>query len=272
MNKFICKTCGVQYEASATPPAHCPICEDERQYVLESGQAWTTLEELQRDYQVVIKEEEPHLHGIGMEPRFAIGQRAQLIQSEQGNVLWECMSLINDETIAAIQALGGISAMALSHPHYYSSIIEWSDAFGGVPIYVHAADERWLGRRSQNIVLWEGATRQLSPEITLIHCGGHFPGSAVLHWSQGAAGKGVLLCGDTINVVSDRHYVSFMWSYPNLIPLPAAAVQKIVEQVRPFAFDRIYSAWFGTVLKENARQGLEFSAQRYQRAHHSLYG
>ena len=256
MTYFICKTCGVQYEASAAPPAHCPIC----------GQAWTTLAELQRDHQPIFREEEPNLLGIGTEPRFAIGQRMQLIQSTQGNVLWECMSLINDEAVAKVKSLGQVSAMSMSHPHFFSSIIEWSDALGGVPIYVHAADERWLGRRSKNIVLWQGETLQLSPEVTLINCGGHFDGSSVLHWRDGANGKGVLLCGDTIYVVADRRYVSFMRSYPNLIPLAAPAVRQIVERVRPFQFDRIYSAWFGAVLKENAKAALDFSAQRYIRA------
>ena len=127
-----------------------------------------------------------------------------MIQSGYGNVLWDCMSLIDDQTVQAIEALGGISAIAISHPHYYSSMIEWSDAFGGVPIYIHAADAGWLGRRSDNLVLWEQKTLPLSPEVTLVHCGGHFDGSAVLHWAQGADGKGALLTGDTIYVVTDR--------------------------------------------------------------------
>lgn len=135
-----------------------------------------------------------------------------------------------------------------------------------MPIYVHAVDERWLGRRSKNIVLWQGETLQLSPDVTLINCGGHFDGSSVLHWRGGANGKGVLLCGDTIYVVADRRYVSFMRSYPNLIPLAAPAVRQIVERVRSFQFDRIYSAWFGAVLKENAKAALDLSAQRYIRA------
>ena len=125
MTYFICKTCGVQYEASAAPPAHCPICEDERQYLPEGGQAWTTLAELQRNHQPIFREEEPNLLGIGTEPRFAIGQRMQLIQSTQGNVLWECMSLINDEAVAKVKSLGQVSAMSMSHPHFFSSIIEW---------------------------------------------------------------------------------------------------------------------------------------------------
>ena len=31
---------------SSAPPGHCPICEDERQYVGPDGQQWTTLDQL----------------------------------------------------------------------------------------------------------------------------------------------------------------------------------------------------------------------------------
>ena len=47
----------------------------------------------------------------------------------------------------------------------------------------------------------------------------------MLHWAGGADGRGALLSGDIVQVVPDRRYVSFMYSYPNLIPLPAAAVE-----------------------------------------------
>jgi hypothetical protein len=104
------------------PPEHCPICEDERQYVGWGGQTWTTLEALRADYHNVIKSVEPGLTGIGTYPTFAIGQRALLVQTAQGNILWDCISLIDDPTIAAVQALGGISAIAISHPHFYSSM------------------------------------------------------------------------------------------------------------------------------------------------------
>ena len=52
--------------------------------------------------------------------------------------------------------MGGIKAIAISHPHYYSSMVEWSRAFGGVPIYLHAADRQWVMRPDHAIVFWEG--------------------------------------------------------------------------------------------------------------------
>ena len=38
----------------------------------------------------------------------------------------------------------GLRAIAISHPHYYTTIVDWSRAFGGVPVYVHADDREWV--------------------------------------------------------------------------------------------------------------------------------
>ncbi len=118
MPEFICKTCGTQFPASEQPAEHCPICEDPRQYVGWDGQQWTSLEELRQDHRNLIRPLETGLTGIGTQPDFAIAQRALLVQTQAGNILWDCVSLIDDATIAAVRALGGIAAIAISHPHY----------------------------------------------------------------------------------------------------------------------------------------------------------
>jgi glyoxylase-like metal-dependent hydrolase (beta-lactamase superfamily II) len=262
MSLYICVTCGTQFAESETPPEHCPICEDERQYVGLDGQRWTTLEDLRRDHHNVIREEEPGLTGIGTHPSFAIGQRALLVRSPGGNVLWDCITLIDDPTVAVVRALGGIAAIAISHPHYYSCMVEWARAFDA-PIYLHAADREWVMRPDRCITFWEGETRQLGDGLTLIRCGGHFAGGTVLHWADGADGKGALLSGDILQVVQDQRYVSFMYSYPNLIPLPAARVRHIADAVAPYAFDRIHGAWWGRTVKDGAHAAVERSAARY---------
>ena len=262
MTHFICITCGTQFPDSEQAPNHCPICEDERQYVRQDGQEWTNLEAIQKLHKNSFIEEEPNLIGIGSEPRFAIGQRGLLVQSAEGNVLWDCISLLDEETIKQVNDLGGINKIAISHPHFYSSMIEWSKAFDA-PIVIHADNREYVMRPDPAIEFWEGETLQLNSTMTLVRIGGHFEGSQLLHWSEGAEGKGVLMVGDGIYVVSDRRYVSFMYSYPNLIPLSPSAVRNIVRSIEPFAYDRIYSAWFGGVLKENAQHGVTYSAQRY---------
>ena len=200
-----------------------------------------------------IKAKAPGLIGIGIEPSFAIGQRALFLRTPRMNLLWDGLSLLDEAVVEAIKAMGGISAIAISHPHYYSSMVEWSRAFGGVPIYLHAADRQWVMRPDKAIVFWEGETKALADDLTLIRCGGHFEGGTVLHWAVGAAGKGTLLTGDIIQVVPDRKYVSFMYSYPNYIPLPASAIERIVRAVEPYSFDRIYGAFWDMVIERMAR-------------------
>lgn len=262
MPYYMCATCGTQYAASEQPPVRCIICDEDRQYIGPNGQQWTTLEELRQKHHNVFTPLIPNLTSVVTEPKFAIGQRAHIVQAPGGNVLWDCISLIDDATVEKIQSMGGLSAMALSHPHYYSVIVEWSHAFGSMPIYIHEGDRQWVTRPDPVIQLWEGDTLEIGDSLTLIRVGGHFEGSTVLHWRDGADGKGVLLTGDSILVVSDTRYVTFMYSFPNYIPLPARKVQHIVDTVKPFIFDQIYDA-FGRVVKQNAHESVIKSAERY---------
>lgn len=266
MTNYICITCGTQFAATEAPPAHCPICEDERQYIGWDGQQWTTPAALRRDHHNSFVDEEPGLTRILTEPGFAIAQCARLIRTPIGNILWETTSLLDDATVAAVRSRGGLAAIAISHPHFYASMIEWSRAFGGVPIYLHESNRPWVMRPDPVIGFWGGETFKIGEAVTLIRCGGHFPGSSVLHWAAGAEGRGVLLTGDTIYVVSDRRYVTFMYSYPNAIPLNATAVNRIVDAVEPYAFDRIYSSWPNRVVARDGRAAVIRSRDRYLRA------
>jgi hypothetical protein len=262
MENFICVQCGTQFFETAKPPLRCPICEDERQFVRHGGQEWTTLKHLAADHQNRFEEEALQLLGIGTEPEFAIGQRALLVQSPSGNLLWDCISLLDDRTIAEVNARGGIRAIAISHPHFYSSMVEWADHFGA-QVFLHAADRQWVMRESPRTQFWEGTTLSLWDGLTLINCGGHFEGGTVLHWPAGANRKGALLTGDIITVVQDRRYVSFMRSYPNLIPLGATAIHRILDGIEPFSFDQIYGGWWKANVLSNAKDAVRSSAQRY---------
>jgi glyoxylase-like metal-dependent hydrolase (beta-lactamase superfamily II) len=141
-------------------------------------------------------------------------------------------------------------------------MVEWGRAFDA-PVYLHANDRQWVMRPDPIIRFWEGETQSLGEGLTLIRCGGHFSGGTVLHWAAGGEGRGALLSGDIVNVVSDRRYVSFMYSFPNLIPLPAKAVRRIAEAVAPYAFERIYSAWWERVVAEGGNEAVARSAKRY---------
>ena len=156
MPAFICSTCGTQYPASEAPPARCPVCEDERQFIPPEGQSWTTLERLRISHHNGFRQYEPGLIGIGTTPKFAIGQRALLLCTPEGNILWDCISLIDDATITIINRLGGLCAIAISHPHFYTTLVDWSRAFGNVPVYLHADDADWVRQPDSCIKFWQG--------------------------------------------------------------------------------------------------------------------
>lgn len=266
MNHSICVTCGTQFAASEQPPEGCAICLDERQYVGPGGQRWTTLQALRAAHRNLVKPIEPDLYGIGTEPHFAIGQRALLVRTPGGNVLWDCIALLNDGTIDEVRTLGGVAAIAISHPHFYTTMVEWARELG-CPVLLHEDDREWVMRPDPSIRFWSGETRTLEDVgidgLTLIRCGGHFEGGTVLHWPAGADGRGALLAGDIIQVVYDRRWVSFMRSYPNLVPLDAASVRRIVDAVEPFAYDRIYGGFWNLHVEQDAKAAVRRSAERY---------
>lgn len=266
MTNFICRQCGTQFADTEGPPPRCPICEDDRQYVRWQGQDWLTLDALARTHRLTIEDEAERITGIGMAPAFAINQRALLLRAPAGNVLWDCVSLVTDQAIAAIEERGGLSAIAISHPHYYSSMVAWSDAFGGVPIHLHADDRQWVQRSSPAIDHWTGDTLAIAPDMTLIRCGGHFPGGTVLHWRSALAGRGALMSGDIVMVALDRRHVSFMYSFPNYVPLNRHAVERIAAALAPFAFDGIFGAWWNRVVSGDGKAVLARSVARYLRA------
>ena len=262
MPAYICTTCGTQYPDQPQQPEGCTICQEERQYVNPLGQSWTTLAALRRTHFNAFRQHEPGLIGIGTTPAFAIAQRALLLRTAAGNILWDCISFIDDATREIVRALGGIAAIAISHPHYYSSMVDWSHAFDNAPIYLHAADRQWVVRPDPVVQYWDGELRELAPGATLIRCGGHFAGGTVLHWAQGAGGKGALLSGDIVQVGPDKK-VSFMRSYPDLIPLDASTVQHIADVLQPWSFDPIYGAWWERVITTGGKAAMEYSVRRY---------
>jgi hypothetical protein len=258
---WICRTCGVQYPDTAGPPVACPICDDERQYVGWDGQQWTTMEELAAGHAVAVREEEPGLFGVGVEPSFAIGQRALLVRTPHGNVLWDCISVLDDAAREKIAGLGGIDAICISHPHFYAANVAFADAFDA-RILLPRADQRWIQRPSPRIELFDDEAEPV-PGLTLARIGGHFDGAAVLHWPAGSDGRGALLTGDTITVVPDRAWVSFMWSYPNQIPLDEDTVLEIARRAGRFTFDRVYGGWWGRIVLADGAAAVRRSADRY---------
>ncbi len=274
----ICVACGTEYPPGPPPPA-CPICEDARQFVPPAGQRWTSLDALERDHRVEWTELEPGLHQLVVAPHFAIGQRALLIETPRGNVLWDLVALLDAATRERIRAMGGLAAIAISHPHYYTTNRAWAEAFD-CPVWLHADDAEWVQRPHPRLRHWDGETMELGSALTLIRAGGHFPGGTMLHYADGAdaangangadgadgadgsGGGGTLLSGDILQVTPDR-MVSVMWSYPNLIPVDAPTLRRVAASVEPFAFDRIHGAFPGRSIPGGAKAVVGRSVERY---------
>lgn len=255
----LCATCAVQ-QPPGPPPQVCPICADERQYVPRTGQRWTSLEDLRAEgHRHTLENLEPGLTGIAISPRVGIGQRPIHVRSGDVGVLWDCSGYLDDQIVAAVERLGGVDAIGISHPHFYGAMVEWAHAFDA-QIWIPEADREWVQRPDPSIRYWTDEAR-VAPGVRLIQCGGHFDGSAVLHW-EAVDGAGVVLVGDTATITSDRNF-SFMRSYPNLIPLPPAEVWTIAERIMRRPFARAYGGWSGVYIEADAQAALQRSADRY---------
>jgi hypothetical protein len=262
MTSYICETCGTQFALSAQPPTHCPVCEDERQYVGWQGQRWTTHEALVESHALRLGED-AGLVAMAMAGEFGIPQRALLLNTGAGNILWECLSLVTDEAVALLRAHGGVDRIVISHPHFYASMVQWSDALGGVPVLLHAADKAWVQWPAPCVEHWEGDSLSLGKDVTLVRTGGHFPGSTALHWATGPRGRGALFCGDSPQVASDRRSVGFMYSYPNFMPMRPADVRSMRARLAPFDYDDAYGSSWGRNILGDARSWVDASFDRY---------
>ncbi|GAB4821709.1 hypothetical protein N2152v2_008755 [Parachlorella kessleri] len=263
MSHYTCTTCGAQYDASDQPPGNCSVCSDDRQYVLPSGQKWATREELiEQGYHNVITQVEPGVHSITVEPKLGIGQQAFLIQTPGGNVLWDCLGFLHPDFIKEVVSLGGIKSIAVSHPHFYTPCVDWAEAFD-CQVHLPEHDSKWVMRPSPRLSFWTGESKQLMPGAEIIRLGGHFPGSSVLLWRDGSEGCGSVFAGDTLFPTPDQKWVSIMYSFPCLVPLPAQQATRIRRRLEGYSFECLYGAFPHTLVPAGAADVVQRSLQRY---------
>jgi glyoxylase-like metal-dependent hydrolase (beta-lactamase superfamily II) len=186
-----------------------------------------------------------------------------LVPSSAGTIMWDCVSVASDAAISALRERGGVDAIAISHPHFYSSMVEWSDALGGVPILLHEADRAWVHCSSPNIEWWNGDSLTLSDDVRLIHLPGHFPGSSALLWDSAPNGRRTLLAGDSLHVVDDRTHVTVMHSVPNFIPVGPHVIRDLRERLTGIVFDDLYGFTWGRNLIGGADEAVARSLTRY---------
>ncbi|KZT29635.1 hypothetical protein NEOLEDRAFT_1153594 [Neolentinus lepideus HHB14362 ss-1] len=276
-DRSICTTCAAQYSASGLRPYRigeeafgdgCPICLDERQYVLPTGQAWTSWRELDRKHTMSLQPEpkDSRIVRIVTEPKIGqIGQTPFLIRTSEGSLIWDCGPYLSPSVVESILSTTSPSkpllGIAISHPHFFNSSVTWARKLG-CKVYICVADKEWFMRKDEFV-----DDKRLTGALR----GRHFPGSCVLHWDRSTDAPeefsllrtGVLFCSDTFKIAIDRRMMTFMWSYPNYIPLPPKAVQKIWQSLRPFNFNDIYSAWPGDIAYGHGKAKVLKSARRF---------
>ena len=169
---------------------------------------------------------------------------------------------MTDEAVDALRKAGGVDRIVISHPHFYSSMVEWSDALGGVQILLHEADKAWVRRPSDRIKYWSGDLLKLSNDVTLINTAGHFDSSTALHWKRGPRGQ-TLFPGDSPHVTQDRKQVTFMHSVPNFTPMAPSAVRRMQRVLAPFDFDDVYGFSWGRNILGNGKAVVEASFDRF---------
>ncbi|PWN39128.1 hypothetical protein IE81DRAFT_49071 [Ceraceosorus guamensis] len=284
----LCATCSTQTSQvdkvdldSQDAPFKCPICLDPRQYIGIKGQKWTTLErliergELRNDFEQVMPDQ---LWTFKTRPSFGIGQRAFLMKDEksEGLIMWDCVAYIDDATLKEIDAISqgkGLAHMIISHPHYYSTTATWLAAFPKMKLWLAGVDFReWYQRqdtiksvtagKQPRVELVDEEQTYVAPSLSsakILLLGGHFPGSLVLLW------KDCLFIADTIQVVPSGLYksdqpqrpnvasVTFLWSYPNQIPLSATEIQRVCRPLEKVQFDKAFGAFEGFDIWGHAR-------------------
>jgi hypothetical protein len=262
LNILFCSTCGTKFTSSIHTSQDCIVCSNDRQYLPAKGQAWTKPEDLQNNYSNVIKEISENFYEIKTLPKFAIGQRAYLIITPNGNILWDCISLLNQSTIEFIKSKGGLKAIAISHPHYYSSMNDWADIFN-CPIYIHKNDEEFIYTKGEHIQLWSGDEKELWNNMKIKLIGGHFPGSSIF-LVPFLSKEGTILCGDTFYISPNKKHISVMYSYPNFIPVKISEIKRINQSMQNVNFDSLIGAFDNQSINADAKSILHTSFERYQ--------
>lgn len=259
--QLICTTCGTWMKEGFDSSQNCPTCSEERQYIPLSGQSWTPEEKLYGNHQVKIIELNPRVFELVIEPTFAIGQRAFLIKSPGGNILWDCIPMLPQATIDFILAEGGLQGIAFSHPHYYSNMHQWAREFD-CPIYIHEKDAPYIHDFGTRIQLWRGEKMNLWDDLLLYNIGGHFEGSTIL-LVPSIGTKGSLFIGDALYLSPSLQHFAILYSYPNRIPLPIAKVQEIKERFNQLDFDAIYGFYSYQNVLDGAHALVQRSLGRY---------
>lgn len=280
---LVCVTCGTQFPTTDRSLVKtCPICDDPRQFVPASGQSFTTLSEVKKTHanEFTPCATDPRLTFISSTPKFAIGQRAILVQTSAGNVLWDCISLLDEATIARIEKLGGLKAIVISHPHFYSTHVQWARAFK-CPVYISDDDASWARLSSSHQVLLSRTETAIGDTgATAVRLGGHFPGSMVLKFDRhlliadtlmttasGVGKSDVDALGEERERPHGLNSFAFLYSIPNFIPLSVDEMARMWEVLRQYDFVETHGGFAGMDIVDEGLKQRVLDSMKIQAGH-----
>ncbi|CAD0024683.1 unnamed protein product, partial [Aureobasidium pullulans] len=283
---LLCPTCGTHFDilAESPPSGYCRICDDPRQYIPATGQAWTSLKAEAGKHETKWKQDEQdkRIWSIWAEPKLTRPQRIARDRptrpphpNPHGNILWDCIAYLDKPLIDFVN---NFPRRPLQHhnlpPHFYTTHLSWSAVFS-CPVYTHALDEKWLSispTADTRRVLLRDKYTEIVKGVTAIQVGGHFEGSMVLHWDGvgeegGEEQGGHLFIADTFVNVPSGFYrkdrppgttsFSFMWSIPNMIPLPPDTILEMWKAIKPYDFTATHGLFPGwDISDENVKKSV----------------
>ncbi|KAF7196741.1 hypothetical protein HII31_02111 [Pseudocercospora fuligena] len=269
----VCSTCGTQYDTLLDDSTmSCRMCNEPRQFLPPIGQAWTSLADMQGHYKNQIKQDEldGRIWSIFTQPQFAIGQRAVFLETDEGNILWDCVSFLDQDTIDFIRSRGGLRAIAISHPHFYTTHLAWAKEFD-CPVYLTGTEKAYLNRidEGEQRIFVDQEVHEILPGVNMIRLGGHFPGSSVLHYDNTVVcsllcqqveetstnayssllGSAILTCSQSglnlSNHTKEHQVFFFHYAQPNFIPLGPTGMHSMWKRLSKWDFHTLHSLFYG---------------------------
>ncbi|KAJ9478585.1 Metallo-beta-lactamase domain-containing protein [Pseudozyma hubeiensis] len=262
---------------------------EQEQYPCPTGQAYTSQRQLvpKTTFELVPEESDARILRIKLTPSLAIGQTPIVLLTPAGAVIWDCCGFASAELmqrICSVSPTGQVFSIVISHPHFFGASLSWAKMLN-CNVFISKLDRQWYqrglncqdthpdiaARRKFVVEVQEDLFRLPHlPSVALIRCGGHFPGSGVLHWDRdsedpdGHVRKGAaVFCADTFMCLLDGQRFTFAYSFPNNIPLPPRDVEQIWVQMRKLNWTATFGGWSGRQVLTDSRAALLRSARYY---------
>ena len=237
LSPYACSNCGHWQMYFALPP-HCPICSDVRNDLPDDGWDFRSLDEVRAALRCHRREVIPGVWEFWTTPRFGLDSHGWLLLEPEGNVSFEAAPCYDDESLAAIEGLGGIAVIAASHPHGYGALWQLQQHFDP-PLLIQKEDLQWT--KAFRVTRPWDERHEIRPGLVLHHTGGHYEGHAVLHDAR----RGAVFVGDALKLDFDEagrvRALSTHKAFHKQIPLSPNEARRYRSVFERLEFDTVFT-------------------------------